>query len=53
MKWLTGPSVAARATRRVLLAATSALLAVTADAGLLGSEVGEAVVHLLGALFGS
>lgn len=53
MKWLTGPSVAARATRRALLATASAVVAVTVDAGLLGSELGEALAGVLRALFGS
>lgn len=53
MKWLTGPSVVARVTRRALLAIGSAAVAVTVDAGLLGSELGEALVGVLRALSGS
>ena len=52
-KWLTGPNAAAVATRHALRTVVVALTAVAVDQGLLGEQLGNGVLHLLGALFGS
>lgn len=52
-KWLTGPKVAAVATRHALRTVAVALTAVAVDQGLLGEALGNGVLQVLGALFGS